>query len=57
MSKNLLLVAAGTYVLGLMGAFISILMNIWDLGPTEYVFGEAFVRALIWPYETYKLFF
>ena len=57
MSKNLLLILAGTYVLGLMGAFISILMNIWDLGPTEYVFGEAFVRALIWPYEMYKLFF
>ncbi len=56
MSKNLLLICAGTYVLGLMGAFITVLMDIWDFGPTAYIFGEAFLRALIWPYEMYKLF-
>lgn len=55
MSKQLLLVAAGAYLLGFLGVFIVTVMEIWDIGPGVYVMGEAFLRALIWPYEIIKL--
>jgi hypothetical protein len=55
MAKRILLVAGGAYLLGFLGTFISAVMEIWDIGPSTYVFGEAFLRALVWPYEIIKL--
>ena len=57
MSRNtqILLALAGCYVLGFIGVFISTVMNIWDIGPTMYVIGEAFWRSLLWPYEIVRL--
>lgn len=56
MGKRILLVLAGGYLLGFLGVFIVTVMQIWDIGPGVYVMGEALVRALIWPYEIFKLF-
>ena len=58
MNRNLqiLLVIVGGYLLGFVGAFIITLMDIWDSGPTAYVFGEAARRSALWPYEIVKLF-
>jgi len=54
-NKQILLVALGCYILGFVGIFISTMMEIWNLGPTMYVFGEAAWRAAIWPYEIFRL--
>ena len=58
MSRNLqiLLVIVGGYLLGFVGAFIITLMDIWDTGPTAYVFSEAAWRSALWPYELVQLF-
>lgn len=56
MMKRVLLVVGGGYVLGFVGVFFVTLMEMWDLGPTTYVVGEALLRSLLWPYEIVKLF-
>jgi hypothetical protein len=55
MNKGVLLIVAGAYLLGLVGAFIAVSVDLWELGPSANIFAEAFVRALVWPYEMYKL--
>ncbi len=55
MNKGVLLVVAGAYLLGLVGAFIAVLIDLWEFGLSANIFAEAFMRALVWPYEMYKL--
>ena len=56
MNKGALLIVASAYLLGLVGTFIAVVIDLWELGPSANIFAEAFMRALVWPYEMYKLF-